>query len=436
MTNEERKNIYMNRNIKFYPLLSGLTWDVIFVWTITTMFFTTQKGLSFSQTITLDSILMLFGCILCVPAEKLFNKMKAPDAVRFVFVGYAGYLLLCIFGTNYFTFVLAQFCMAFAYSINAVKINGLLNDSLLSVNRGKEYQKISGKGLSIYYIIECIGAILITYIYNWNAYAAYWVSFGVVVFGFFYTFLFKDPKKYQEGNVSLDSKVIEKPKVKKPDSYFKIIFSGFFICLLIYAMIFRGTLSITSSSYRIYLNQLVDTKAIPVWLFGYLFAISRLITALSSKYQFKFDLKFGLKSLIIINTATIICFIGCGLLYLYNPTAMVSMILIIILCCVNSCLRIPNQIFLNNYMQVCVPKRNIERAYAIRTMGEYLGYAAISSLFAALLSVFNDNWGLTNIVYISILIVPLLISLIVFMRALIKKHAQKYTIIKDEYTKD
>jgi hypothetical protein len=87
-------------------------------------------------------------------------------------------------------------------------------------------------------------------------------------------------------------------------------------------------------------------------------------------------------------------------------------------------------------MQVCVPKRNIERAYAIRTTVEYLGYGIISALYAALLAVFKDNWGLTNIVYISILAIPLIVSLIFFIRALVKKHAQKFTVVKDEYSQD
>lgn len=442
MTNEERKNLYMNRNVKLHPLLNALTWDVIFVWTISTMFFSTQKGLSYSQTISLDSILMLFGCLFCVPVQKLLQNVKSTTAVRFGLMGYGGYLLLCIFGTNFFTFVLAQPFLAFGYAVNAVKINGVLTDSLHVVKRDKDYQKVAGKGLSIYYIIECVGAIVITYIYNWNAYAAYWVSFGVVVFGILYTFLFKEPSKFQESNISIPAKeggandVATKQKEKKPDSYLKILSSGFFISLLIYAMIFRGALSISSSSYKIYLNQMVDANAMPMWLFGYVFAIARLVTALSSKYQFKFNLKFGVRSLIIINVMVVASFLGCGVLYLYNPTSIPVMIAIIILSCINCALRMPNQIFVNNYMQVCMPKRNIEKAYAIRTMVEYLGYAAVSAMFASLLAVFNDNWGWTNIVYIAILTIPLLISLGIFIRALIKKHAQKFTVIKDEYTKD
>lgn len=437
MTNEEKLNKYMNRNVKLHPLLTALTWDVIFVWTISTMFLTSQKGLSYAQTISLDSILFVFGCLFCVPVQKLFQNVKSTVALRFGFLGYAGYILLCIFGTNFFTFVLAQPFLAFGYAVAAVKINGVLTNSLQVVKREKDYQKVAGKGLSIYYIIETVGAIGITYVYSWNAYASYWVSFGVVVFGFLYTYLFKEPSKFQDKNISIQAKEVQqKTTQKKPDSYFKILTSSFFVCLLIYAMLFRGVLSISSASYKIYLNQMVDANAMPMWIFGYVFAIARLVTALSSKYQFKFNLKFGVKSLIIINVLTIVSFLGCGFLYLYNPTSIPIMTLIIALSCVNCALRMPNQIFLNNYMQVCMPNRNIERAYAVRTMIEYLGYAIISALFAWLLSAFNDNWGLTNIVYIGILAIPLFVSLILFIRALIKKHAQKFTVIKDEYTKD
>ena len=436
MTNEERKNFYLNRNVKLHPLLSALTWDVIFVWTISTLFFTTQKGLSFSQTITLDSVLMICGCLLCVPVQRLFQNVKSMHAIRFSLLGYAGYILLCIFGTNYFMFILAQPFLAFGYVVNAVKINGVLTNSLQKLNREKEYQKISGKGFSYYYIIECFGAIVITYIYSWNAFAAYWVSLGVVVFAFLITFFFKDPEKFQESNISIDAKESVKKPEKKPDGYLKILTSGFFVFLLIYAMMIRGTLSVASSAYKIYLNKLIDLKAIPVWLFGYLFAISRLVTALSSKYQFKFNLKFGVKTLIFLNALILICFFVTGILYLINPTFLPFMIVIIILCCISTALRTPNQIFVNNYMQVCMPKRNTERAYAMKTMVEYLGFSIGSAIYAGLLSLFKDNLGLTNIVYISILAIPLIVSLVLFIRALIKKYAQKFTVIKDEYTKD
>ena len=108
MVDIERKELYMNRNIKLSPSIVALTWDVIFVWTITTLYFTSVKGLTNSQIVWLDSILMLFGCIFCVPVGKLFQNIKSTTAIRIGLFGYAAYLLLCIFGTNYFTFIFAS----------------------------------------------------------------------------------------------------------------------------------------------------------------------------------------------------------------------------------------------------------------------------------------------------------------------------------------
>ncbi len=435
MTNEERKNFYINRNIKLSPSIIALTWDVIFIWVISTLYFTNVKGISNAQVISLDSILMVFGCLFCVPVGKLFQNVRPIKAVRIGMIGFVGYLLLCIFGTNFATFVLAQPFLAFGYAVMSVKVNSVLNDSLAVVKRDKDYQRIYGKGLSLYYIIECVGAVVITYVYNWEPAMVFVCSLGVVSICLLLTFFYKDPIKFMERNVDINASV-ETKAVKKPDSFIKIIKSSFFILLLIYAFFIRGVLSITGSAFKIYLNYLIDVGTIPIWAYGYIYAGSRIVSALSSKYQFKFNLKFGVKSLIIFNVLIVLSFVVTGTMFLINPTSIVSIIVIVILSYILSALRIPNQIFLNNYMQVCTSKKNIERVYSIRTMVEYLGYAVVSSVYAALLAGFGDNYGLTNIVYIAIFAVPLILSLTLFIRALIKKYAQKYTVIKDEYTKD
>ena len=438
MTNEERKYFYMNRNIKLSPSLIALTWDLIFIWTISTLYFTTVKGLSNAQVITLNSILMLFGCLFCVPVGKLFQNVSPIKATRIGLLGYAGYLLICLFGEkgNYFIFVLAQPFMAFAYAVMSIKINSVLNDSLHVVKRDKDYQRIYGKGLSLYYILECVGAIVVTYIYNWRPEMVFWCSLVVIIITEILTFFFKEPSKFVEKNVNIEAKVEIEKVEKKPDSFLKILKSSFFICLLIYAFFSRGILSINASSFRIYLNYLIDGNVIPIWTYGYIYAGMRILTAITSKYQFKFNLKFGVRSLIILNVMIILTFVLSGVIFVLNPTSIISIIVIVALSYIMCAIRIPNQIFLNNYMQVCTSKKNVERAYAIRTMVEYLGYAGISSIYAALLSGFGDNYGLTNIVYISIFAIPLIISLILFIRALCKKHAQKFTVVKDEYVKD
>ncbi len=438
MTNEQRKEFYMNRNIKLSPTLIALTWDVIFIWTISTLYFTSVKQISNSMVITLDSILMLCGCLLCIPAGKIFQNVSPTTATRIGLLGYACYLLICIFSPvgNFFVLMLAQPFLAFGYAVMSVKTNSILFNSLNVVKRDKDYQRIYGKGLSLFYVIECVGAVVITYVYNWEPTMVFWCSLGIVLIAEILTIFIKEPKKFMEKNVNIQSKNEVEKHTKKPDSFFKILKSSFFIFLLIYAFFLRGVLSITGSAFKIYLNGLVNGNVIPSWSYGYIYAISRIVVALASKYQFKFNLKFGVRSLVIFCVLIISTFVLTGVLALFVPTSAISIILIVVMSYIMCAIRTPNQIFLNNYIQVCTPKRNVERAYSIRTMVEYMGYAAISAVYAALLNLFGDNYGLTNLVYISIFAIPIILSMILFIKALVKKHAQKFTVIKDEYTKD
>ncbi|MBR6778889.1 MAG: hypothetical protein IKM43_01885 [Clostridia bacterium] len=437
MTNQERKDFYMNRNIKLIPSYLALTWDVLFVWTISIMFFTNQKGLTYSQTIVLDSILMIMGCVMCLFLSKAFQNVSPLTASKIANFGYAAYLLLCIFGTSFITFVVAQFFLAFAYSLKSVKDNLILTESLTLVKRDKEYERVYGKGLSYYYILEAIGAIVITYVYDWNAYAAYWISLAIVGFATLYSFLIKNPTKFQQTNIKIDPKQeTVTNKIKKTDGYFKILASGFVMSMMIYTFFFRGVISVDSSLFKIYLQDMIDLNVLPLWSFGYIYAGARICVALSSKYQFKYNLKFGVRSLLLFNVAMIGSYALNGILFLVMPTNYLTIILIVVVSYIQISLRIPNQIFINNYIQTCVPKKNIEKVYAIRTTFEYLGYALMTLICSGLLTKFNNNYGIVNVVYISIFAVPLIISMIFFIRLLCKRYAQKYTIIKKEYTED
>ena len=44
--------------------------------------------------------------------------------------------------------------------------------------------------------------------------------------------------------------------------------------------------------------------------------------------------------------------------------------------------------------------------------------------------------GVVVIAFIAVLIIPIIISMVLFIKFLIKKHAQKYTIINEEYVND
>lgn len=434
MTNS-KQNVYINRNIKLMPSYVALTWDVIFVWTISTMFFTNVKGLSYSQVIALDSILMLIGCLICVPINKLFERVPTIWATRIATLGYGVYLLLCIIGKNYAVFVLAQFFLSFGYCLNSVKINNALVENLNVAKRGKDYQKIFGQGLGIYYVLEALGAIVITYIYSWNPYAAYWTGFAVVVVAEIISIFLKEPKKFQPKNVNIDAKA-NSVNAKEKSSLKTILKSSFFVCLLMYMFFMRGALSIVGSGGKVYLQQLTNLNAIPVWMFGYLYSGIKIASAISSKYQFKIDTKFGVKSLLIFTLFTIATFFLIGVIYIIDMSALWAIILIVVLLYIQGALYSPVRIFANNYMNVCIDPKDIDKAYSFRVSVEYAGYAIISALYAFILGATSDNYGLTNILFMAILTIPLLITMVLSINQIVKTYAKKKTVIKDEYVND
>lgn len=438
--NEERKNYYMNRNIKLYPFYLAFTWDVVFVWTIIILFYTNVKGLSYSQAIFLDSLLYLSAFVLSVPVSKLIYKVKPLLASQIANLFVIAFLLLVIFGTHFFTFMIAEILFSVFLIISNIKNSIVLSDTLRLVKRDKEYNRIYGGGLGIYYFIDAICCIFATYIYQFNPYICFIAAIVVMVLVELFSLLLKEPSKFQESNIDINVKNIEssnKQKSKtKSRSKKKVFFSSFIISMLAYCIFFRGMSSVDSSILKIYLQELTDSAIIPLWLFGVLYAGYRLSNSLASKFQFKYELKFGVRSLILFCLIGMIAIVGTGLLHIFAPINVVTIIITLALFYLFSSIRPANHVFIMNYLQVCLPAKDLDKGYTYKNMAEYLGYGMCSSIYSILLSAFNDNFAYSNLVYAGIIVIPLILSLIFFIRALVKKYAEKYTVIKKEYVED
>lgn len=441
MVDQEKKNIYMNRNVKLFPTFLALSWDIFFVWTISTMFFTEVKNLSYSQTIVLDSILMVFVAIMCFFLPKVLKEISAVKVTRFAVLGYAGYAFFCIVGETFSHFIIAEFCLAFGYALWSVKINTVLLEPLKIVKRDKEYQRIYGKGSSLYYILESVSAMSVTYLYSINVYLPYYAAIAVAFIAFMYSFLFIEPAKFQDKNVEINNeKIVETKPVKDNNDSFKGLFKksavGFVVSLLLFAFFLRGLNSVTGSAFKIFMQEMIKMDKLPLWIFGYLYAGSRIACAVSSKFQFKYDLKFGVKSLIILPLALIVSYFMNGIIMLFAPLNYLTIGIVVLSSYIQMSLRPVINIFVNNYINQCVKKQNSEFVFAIRSAVECLGYSIFCLVFSGLISGFNDNIGLTNLVFVSILAIPLIVSTIVFIRVLIKRYTSRNTIIRKEYVED
>lgn len=202
-----------------------------------------------------------------------------------------------------------------------------------------------------------------------------------------------------------------------------------------FAFVIRATLGIAGANFRIFLQEVINVGKLPLWAFGYIFAGMRISISLSTKYQFKYDLRYGVKCVIAFVTFAILTYLFNGLIFLNMPINAFSIVLIIIFSYIQNSLRAPLNIFINNYIKNCVPASKTETIFALRAMMEYLGHSVGALIFSQLIGI-NNNYGSAVLLFISITIIPLIVITTLFVRMLVKVYASKRTIIKKEYVED
>ena len=156
----------LNKNVKLYPTYRAFAYDFLFLWTISILYLTEVKGLSYSQVIFLDSILMLTAFVLQVPITKLIKKMGRTTAARIAAVAWLGFAFIYWLGQGFAIFIFANMLYGVGVAIRNIADIEILSLSLKKLNRKKDFSKIEGKGMFIYNIIEAASSIAAGYLYE------------------------------------------------------------------------------------------------------------------------------------------------------------------------------------------------------------------------------------------------------------------------------
>ena len=284
----------LKRNVKLYPSYRAFAYDFLFLWTISILYLTEVKGLTYSQVILLDSILMFAAFVMQVPITKFINKCGRVLSARIAAISWLGFALIYLFGQGFAIFIIANLLYGLGVAIRNITDIEILSLSLKKLNRKRDYSKVEGKGLFIYNVIEAISSIAAGYLYEFvNPYAPMIGTVVCCIISVVLSFMIKDPIDDEIEEKELDR--IEEEKSKRAPSYKALLKRPFVISMIIFCFSFYGLLSVFSSLAKMY-YQNINT---PAYLFGYIFCALKLISALTYKYEFKYELRKGVKSLII-----------------------------------------------------------------------------------------------------------------------------------------
>lgn len=458
----------LEKNIKIFPFYRAFSYDFLFLWTISIMYLT-WKGLSYSQTIYLDAIFMISAFCVQIPITKLTQKIGRATSIRIASLCCVSFCVIFLLCTNFWWFAFANVLYGISASIKNVSDAEILALSLKKLGREKEFSKIEGKGTFWHYLFESVSAIASGYLFQYvSPYAPIIGTLSASILLVVFAVLIKDPQdgelldeikvqrcldkeyraernsllKSNNGCLSLASysqelkiKIEDKKEVKKKSkgqSYKQLLKDKFIISMMIFCFCYYGIMSVYSSLAKVYYQD-IGTKA---WMFGYIFFCFKMVTALCSKFQFKYELKRGVRSLIIFALLTLLSFGINGIMATINPKMIISVIIISAMFVIQNAIRAPYRIFVKNYINISSEKENLSKVLTLYSMSEYLGYSFITLVVATILELTGNSFATTNLIITAIVAIPMMVSIIVFIRELIKKYTNKYTIIRNDMKED
>ena len=264
----------LEKNILYYYLYSA-TW-VLMIGPILTVFLL-EKGLTFSQIMLLQTISSIATVVTEVPSGAVADLYGRKFSMFLSSLSLIVALLIFVFAPNYFFLVLAEAFAGMGMSFKSGADSSLVYDTLLKLDREKDYLRVQSRGHSYFLGTQIIGSALAGVLYSMHINYPFYGSVLLLIFSAFFA-----------------TRIVEVPvfnTTEKPPYLTQIIHSGQFTfthpkvrVILIFYVFFYTFYRIGFWYYQPYFKGV----SIDVAYFGVIFALFNIIATLSSRYADKF----------------------------------------------------------------------------------------------------------------------------------------------------
>lgn len=393
-----------SKTIKLFWIYRALSYDLIFYYTIATLFYTTIKGSTLSQVMLVHSFAAIFTFIFLIPAHFLIKKIGNTLSIRIGTFLWILYLTLTIFLQNvYAIFVIEAIC-----SMGTVL--KILSDSNIIVNtlelhgESKRYVDIESKSITTYFVLDCIAALLAGYLFKVNGYLPMILCLISVIISFVISFFIKDETEIYSGLKYKGRQQTKQSDENSNGGIKSLVKNKNIIKFLIYVITFYGL--IMSAGYMQNIG-LVDIKFSSVTI-GYIAVGAKIINALSSLIYDKIHTKIKNYFPIITSFIFLLTTLTIGLIYTFLPNSIPKFIALICMLLVLEFFKQPYKIFAKDYIRTNSTGAARQTFYTIYFMCEVSGDFLLCLLGSIMLE--SQTVGITYIILFAVTIVPILIS--------------------------
>lgn len=269
---KEGETMSIEKNVRLYYFYS--TFAELLILGPVLVLFLTAKGLTFTEIMLLQSISSVSVFFFEVPTGAVADKLGRKYSILLGALLWAVGLLLYVVGKSFVIFALSEIVFSLGSSFKSGADTALIYDSLKTLKREKEYQKVEGKARSFSLYAQAIGSVLSSFLYEKNVNLPMIVSIIFMLVTIATALMFKEPE-------------VEGKEGKYGANYFKQISeSGKFIfshdklkAIVFFSMMFF-------IFYRTgfwYFQPYMEGVNIPVKYFGIIFFIFNITAAFISK---------------------------------------------------------------------------------------------------------------------------------------------------------
>lgn len=331
----------MQRNIKLFPVYKLFSYDILFYYAISVLFFTSVKGFSLSQIALLSSIYSCAAILSQIPAAIVADRIGLRNSMI------VGNILIMVWGLFYIavpTFniiIFGDIFCAFGFALKGTSESPFLYSTLKKSGRLSEFAKVESKGSSLYFIVEAIASIVAGYLYFINPYLPIIFSTICALIATVLAFYMK-PIKTQAKD-----KQTTKERFKEMFGGFKFIFKSKRLhAILMFACVFYGVLSLSN----LYIKTLFNDINVSSTLLGYIFAIASIASAIGSVVQDKIERKHRNKTLTALSITYIASFVIIGLFAIIFKSYYVLLTVGVIVFLIQSLIRGAYRIIIKEYV--------------------------------------------------------------------------------------
>lgn len=410
------------RNKILYILFKSFTYDLLFYYTLETMFLTLVKGFSFSQVFLIASLDLFFVVLLAIPLNFIFKKVSILNRLRIGTLAFIGYLLVFLLTDN--IYVLCSFVVLKSIGNLAISVNTTsLLDVIIGSNKD-DSSKLEGRATAVWWVLEAVSAVVAGYFFQINPFISYYICIGLLGLALIVTFFFKISKEDNYINPPEKQLKSEKSASSLLSKYKKLV-----IVIVVLAFAFWGGAEVFGNSAKTFLQDIGTSSVVLGWIyFG-----AKILTAGANVISHRIETKMGRKFLPVVIGLFLTSVLLMGVIYFVDMPFIAKLVIISLVVFVMYATRNPYRLNIKSTMIYYFDGRDLEKVFSYYFVAENLGGAIFSLIASLTLDKVNLGWViLICFILIFAITVPALVFYVKYQNQMKRDKAKEEQNIEEQ----